>query len=353
MKRRFIIHKQFVFILVACLLCPAFQDISSGQEFGKIYWMEKDGIRRANLDGSNVEDVKMMAHFKTDMALDSLKQKIYWVNSSTAQIQRANLDGTNVESIITGYTLPPEGGGMSIRCENLKCQGTASPDGGPTIQLSHQQLNKPYSLTIDTNANKIYWSNWHIDIIQRSNLDGTEIEDLTIQQRMIRDFKQWISPLNIALDIDEGMMYWTDGIRGKIGRANLDGTNIEYLFTDIQMPYGIALDLQARQIYWSNTQTGTIHRASMNGENAEVLVTGLVFPSDIDIDTHTKMLYWINKNPGKIQRSNLDGTNVTDVVTGLIFPIDVALDIREEQSLTDVTPDSDKLTTVWANVKSR
>ena len=168
----------FFIILICLLLTNAIQGICYGQENSKIYWMEKVGIRRANLDGSNVEDVKMMTHFKTDMALDSLKQKIYWVNSSTAQIQRANLDGTNVESIITGYTLPPEGGGMSIRCENLTCQGTASPDGGTTIQLSHEQLNRPYSITIDTNANKIYWSNWHIDIIQRSNLDGTEIEDL-------------------------------------------------------------------------------------------------------------------------------------------------------------------------------
>ena len=37
-------------------------------------------------------------------------------------------------------------------------------------------------------------------------------------------------------------MYWTD-LSGKIQRANLDGTNVEDLVTDLNTPLGIALEL--------------------------------------------------------------------------------------------------------------
>ena len=33
-------------------------------------------------------------------------QKMYWTDEATGKIQRANLDGSNVEDLITGLTLP-------------------------------------------------------------------------------------------------------------------------------------------------------------------------------------------------------------------------------------------------------
>ena len=351
MKNQISTPKQIMFTLVVVLLTCIIQGVSYGQENGKIYWMESGKIRRANLDRTAVEDVLTKMPFVTDIALDLRHRKLYWVNASTAEIQRANLDGSNIESIVTGYNLPPEGGGMRIRCSNLKCEGTAFPDGGTPVELSHEQLNKPYSISLDADANKIYWGNWHIDIIQRANLDGSEMEDLTVEQRMILDFKQWISPLSMELDIDAGKMYWTDGKRGKIGRANLDGSEIEYIMTDMRTPYGLALDLHARQMSWTNSVTGAIQRASLNGNNVEDVVTGLRSPRDIVLDPRSDKMYWINQGAGKIQRANLDGTNVTNILTGLIFPTSIALDTSETYNVTDVAPDTNKLTTTWANVK--
>lgn len=353
MKNRVLTQKWIVFIFIVILLSTVVQGISYGQENGKIYWMEKGRIRRANIDGTTVEDILPNMHFVTDIALDLLHRKLYWVEAATAKIQRSNLDGSTIENIITGYDLPPEGGKEAIRCSNGKCEGTAFPDGGDPIELTNELLIDPYSVAIDPYANKIYWGNWRIDIIQRSNLDGSKIEDLTIGQRMIRDFKQWISPLNIRLDSNAGKMYWTDGRRGKIGRANLDGSEVEFLLTDMRIPYGLALDLQARQMYWTNTSTGTIHRASLNGNNAEVLVTGLRSPHDVVLDLSSQQMYWIDAGLRKIQRANLDGTDVTDILTGLVFPTNIALDINGVHNVTDVAPNTDKLTTTWANMKSQ
>ena len=246
---------------------------------------------------------------------------------------------------------------MNIRCNNRKCKGTAIPKNGAPIELTHEQLIDPNCIAIDTDASKVYWGNGHLKIFQRSNFDGSDIEDLTIEERVLpfdAKMKQWIRPLNIALDLAAGKIYWTDAHGGKIQRANLDGSDAKALVTDTRMAYGLALDLSARQMYWTNTLTGKIRRASLKGGRVKDLVTGLRYPSDIVLDRHSHKMYWVdideNTEIGKIQRANLDGSNVTDVLTGLDLPFDIALD---PNGFYNVTPDTNKLTTTWANVKTQ
>lgn len=355
MKNRVLMQKWIVLIFVGVLLFSVVQEICYGQGRGKIYWTEIDKIRRANLDGSAIEDILTEIPPATDIALDLRNRKMYWAENFTAKIQRSNLDGSNIENIVTGYDLPPEGGKMNIRCRNRKCEGTAIPKGGAPIELTHEQLIDPNCLAIDTDASKVYWGNGHLKIFQRSNFDGSDIEDLTIEERVLpidAKMKQFIRPLNMALDLEAGKIYWTDADGSKIQRANLDGSNAKNLVTGIRMARGLALDLGARQMYWTNTGTGKIQRASLKGNRVKDLVTGLRYPADIVLDLHSRKMYWIdideNTEIGKIQRANLDGSNVTDVLTGLDFPFDIALDT---DGFYDVTPDTNKVTTTWANVK--
>ena len=352
MKNRVLTQKWIVLIFVGVLLFSVVQEICYGQGRGKIYWTEIDKIRRANLDGSAIEDI-LTEIPATDIALDLRNRKMYWAENFTAKIQRSNLDGSNIENIVTGYHLPPGGGKMNIRCWNRKCEGTAIPKGGAPIVLTHEQLIDPNCIAIDTDASKVYWGNEHLKIFQRSNFDGSDIEDLTIEERILpidAKMKQLIHPLNIALDLEAGKIYWTE--LDKIRRANLDGSNAEDLVTETRMARGLALDLGARQMYWTNTGTGKIRRASLKGNRVKDLVTGLRYPADIVLDLYSRKMYWIdidvNTEIGKIQRANLDGSNVTDVLTGLDFPFDIALDT---DGFYDVTPDTNKVTTTWANVK--
>ena len=85
---------------------------------GKMYWTNTsffpwggpglDKIQRANLDGSNVEDlVTTGLVLAIDIALDVASGKMYWTDCGTVKIQRANLDGTNIEDLImTGLSCP-------------------------------------------------------------------------------------------------------------------------------------------------------------------------------------------------------------------------------------------------------
>ena len=111
--------------------------------------VEEDGvipgypvIKRANLDGSHVEDIMFPGVYAADIALDVANGKMYWTAqaSGSSLIQRANLDGSNVEDVITG-------------------------------------LSEPSAIALDVASGKMYWSSGS-QKIQRANLDGSHVEDI-------------------------------------------------------------------------------------------------------------------------------------------------------------------------------
>ena len=69
----------------------------------KMYWtdVDTDKIQRANLDGSNVEDLVTGLSDPFGIALDVAKGKMYWTDQYIDKIQRADLDGSNVEDLVT------------------------------------------------------------------------------------------------------------------------------------------------------------------------------------------------------------------------------------------------------------
>ena len=264
--------------------------VSSGSGGGtpKMYWTDvvTDKIKRANLDGSNVEDlITTGLSAPNGIALDVGRGKMYWTDFNNRKIQRANLDGSNVEDLITtGLTNPP-------------------------------------GIALDIARGKMYWMDQGTDKIQRANLDGSNVEDLITTGLT--------APQGIALDVGRGKMYWTDTGTEKIQRANLDGSNVEDLITTgLSIPGGIALDVGRGKMYWTNHGTGKIQRANLDGSNVEDLITtGLTNPVGIALDVGRGKMYWTDYGTEKIQRANLNGSNVEDLVTtGLDRPHSIALD---------------------------
>ena len=195
-------------------------------QMSQMYWTSAGRIQRANLDGSNIEDLVTGLDWARDLALDVAGGKMYWTN--TGRIQRANLDGSNIEDLVTG-------------------------------------LDFPFDLALDV-AGKMYWRN--AGRIQRANLDGSNIEDLVTGLD---------SPRRLALDVVGGKIYWLDWW-DKIRRTNLDGSNIEDLVTGLDSPpEDLALDVAGGKMYWTD-RSGAIRRTNLDGSNIEDLVTGLDSP---------------------------------------------------------------------------
>ena len=57
-------------------------------------------------DGSNVEDLLTLAGlaFPGEIALDVANGKMYWTNPGSDKIQRADLNGSNLEDLVTTVT---------------------------------------------------------------------------------------------------------------------------------------------------------------------------------------------------------------------------------------------------------
>ena len=359
---------------------------------GKIYWTDygTDKIQRADLDGSNIEDlVTTGLRIAKGLALDVAGGKIYWTDSGTDRIQRADLDGSNVETLVNRPSDSPTGLALANPVASLSpnpsavalpSRGTwrrfevqatepvivvANPTGTParilvgqtqgavsecpaqpeasitryngqdlylsacepgqaTVELrraSDQGVLRIYAFKIPEKT-RMYWTNAGTrDKIQRADIDGSNVEDLVTAGLS--------EPIDVALDVAEGKMYWTDQGTDKIQRANLDGSNVEDLITTLDYPVGLALDLVGRRMYWTDMNTEKIQRANLDGSNVEDLVTtGLNRPRGVALDIGGAKMYWTDQGTDKIQRANLDGSNIEDLVTtGLADPDRLALDL--------------------------
>lgn len=169
---------------------------------------------------------------------------------------------------------------------------------------------------------KIYWTDPGSAPakIQRSDLDGSNVEDLVTTGLSI--------PRGIALGLVTEQMYWIDVGTSKIQRAGLDGTDVEDLpIAGLLVPLEIDIDEAGAKMYWTDRDAAKIQRADLDGTNVEdVVATGLSKPSGIAFDRNAQKIYWTDFGTRKIQRADLDGSNVEDLVTlGLEVPRGIAI----------------------------
>jgi len=258
----------------------AYTMISQASVAERVYWTDIGtspySIQSANLDGSQVQGVITTGAWPAhDLEIDVYGLKMYWTDSDGC-IRRANLDGTDIEDIITGIYYPH---GIALDLDAGKMYWThsglhrANLDGSASEFLVDPSTTyAAHDVELDTSAGKMYWTMIIPGWIQRANLDGTNMEDV---------LTGLATPTGIALDVQAGKIYWTEtptSGTNRIRRANLDGSGAEDLVQSGLRIQGLALDLVAGKIYWTNYATGTIHRANLDGSGVEDLVTGLSAP---------------------------------------------------------------------------
>ena len=214
----------------------------------KLYWTERTGdstgrIRRANLDGTNVQLVKELKSVPHGIALDAAGRKLYWTASS-GKIKRANLNGSGSENVVPG--------------------GLESPKG----------------LALDVSGGKVYWTEMSGGI-RRANLDGSNVEAVATGLG---------TPMNIV--IFDNTVYWTEKIgenRGEIRFVNLQGNVVTRNTSTQSFPVGIAVDAVENKLYWT-TSRGQIGRQNLDGSNLQSnFVTGLDAPGAFVLNVETPM----------------------------------------------------------------
>jgi DNA-binding beta-propeller fold protein YncE len=167
----------------------------------------------------------------------------------------------------------------------------------------------PYGIAVDKSSQMLYWINHTGMKIQRSNTDGTNLEDLVTTG---------LSSL-VGIDVDHSgeKVYWADSGTQKIQRANLDGSSVQDLVTGLIGLADIAVDSLGGKIYWADKVARKIQRANLDGTAVEDLITftGFWSTNSISLDTLAGKIYWEESFSETINRSNLDGTEQEVVVT--------------------------------------
>jgi sugar lactone lactonase YvrE len=177
-----------------------------------------------------------------------------------------------------------------------------------------QKFSNARFIAIDTTLGKMYWAD--VGEIRRANLDGTEVTTL------VSDI---LGPLGIALDVPARKIYWTDSATNKIQRANLgDGSGLEDVVTDLRRPKGLALDRVRRKVYWTE-EAGVVRRANLDGSGVEDLVSGLEFPMGIALDVVAQEMYVAESR--RIQKARFDGSGLTTLISGVSGVLGIAVDI--------------------------
>jgi len=172
-------------------------------------------FQRAKLDGSDPENIPTPSVGNFTLNVDS--RKLYWISPGNV-LNRSDLNGAGVEShtYASGSlkTLEAFGDDLFFGAGGLLPKGIWRADAdGSNEQFLHSS-GEPFDLAYDPVENKLYCGT--ISAIFRINPDGTGFE-LVLELKADQ----------VVVDSRARKLYWAVHFEKVIQRSNLDGSNVE------------------------------------------------------------------------------------------------------------------------------
>jgi len=206
-------------------------------------------FQRANLDGSDPENIPTPSVGTFTLNVES--RKLYWIAGSSRDVlYRSKLNGTGVESHTypsgSLFTLEALGDDLFFGAGSAMLKGIWRADAdGSNEQFLHGSA-QPLDMAHDPVENKLYWAAYAPGVY-RMNPDGTGFEQVVFLN-LTSDY------LQVVVDSRARKLYWADGRARVIQRSNLDGSNVEDFVTasDVGNPDFLSLGLT---IVYSSTPT--------------------------------------------------------------------------------------------------
>jgi len=253
--------------LCACV-CVAGDAREAKQLQVDIYWTtmgkvaaDDGSIMRADLDGKNVKTIVPAGGTFTpkQLKLDTANRKLYWSDREGMRVMRANFDGSNIETLVL------TGSGDADRKDASRwCVGIA----------------------IDPRGGKLYWTQKGGDnagkgTIKRANLELPRGATAATRTDIEALFANLPEPIDLEIDSDTNLLYWTDRGDNTISRAPLDPpakydpanrADREIVMRNVGEAIGIALDTRRDRLYYTSLG-GVVGTATLNGRHSRLLLT--------------------------------------------------------------------------------
>lgn len=269
----------------------------------QVYWIDEQlGVRSANLDGTQVDQVLPPWSFVTGFANDETTNRVYWTDMDDT-IRRAHLDGSDPETVV---------------------------EFNPQLVITLRKI------ALDVNNNRMYFTSSVLNAgVWTATLEGADVERIVMPV--------WPNVVVGDIALTDGNIYWTttdaqtQGNNGTIWRSNLDGSDVEPVLGGITALLSIAIDKAAGQVYWVRSSPfldlAMIQRANLDGSGVETIVDeDAGRPVGVALDAKRSLLYWSEAGTPEvaagIMRSSLDGSGVERIITSPDNVYDIALDLR-------------------------
>ena len=239
-------------------------DLAIDTDAGKLYWANRpaDLIECANLDGT-ARDTVLADVNAVGLALDLAGGKIYWADYtySDPRIRRADLDGTDVQDLVSasdgcqleGLVLDLAAGKLywAERMDQQIWRANLDGSGAQRILECWQGIGHPWGLALA--GGRIYWPTG--ESIMSATLDGDDVTTV------IDDLPD--APRSLEIDHAAGRLYWVTGDMSgaMVQRMNLDGTGLQTLVEGLYYGYGLALEYAAA-VPVPDTPTASVHLRS-------------------------------------------------------------------------------------------
>lgn len=197
------------------------------------------------------------------------------------------------------------GGDKSVGRADLNGGGVKGTFIGPT---------EGDNVGVAVNGNYLFFGDG-LGAIGRARLNGSDVHPdlISIPQPMFDGVQQGnVSAASLA--VEGAHLYWGTALEG-IGRGSVDGGIAEPGFIKTEaIVFGIAVD--ANHIYWVTEHA--IGRAGLNGSNIEPSFIRLAGPAVNGIVVAGGYIYWGSNLGQTIGRARLDGRGVDpDFITGI------------------------------------
>lgn len=303
-------------------------EIDADELAGWLYWTDRalGTIARSRSDGRTPEfligDPNVLyppmvggsLHAPYGLSVDATNGFIYW--SEKDLIRRARLDGSDIVDLVTGFAWPQA---LEVFPEENLMFWTVSGGGTYRARLNGSDIEKISDLgteylALSKQARSLYISK--DKTIIRFGLDGEN-------QETIVEFDANIH----AVGVEEGADRLCWSFNRGLACSALDGTDPAVLMATPRAARGISIDTKSRMVSFSTGPwPARLMRCRHDGSGIEDLIDPILAPVDVSVDPVEGKVYWIDTpiyGPVVVTRSNLDGSSIEDIritaSTGLTF----------------------------------
>lgn len=169
-------------------------------------------------------------------------------------------------------------------------------------------LDKPEGLAIDWYTDKIYWTDGEKNRIEVATLDG--------HYQKVLFWTELDQPRAIAVVPAKRLLIWTDwGEYPKIERASMDGdplTRMTLVKDNVFWPNGLAVDLENELIYWTDGKFRFIDVMKLDGSNRRTIVNNLKYP--FSLTYFNNRLYWTDWLRGSLNALDLQTKELKELI---------------------------------------